>query len=267
MPHKDPIARRTYARERARKLAPQRAEKRAAARELAARLAPVRDLSVKTCSRCKETKPIEMFGAKAKASDGRNWWCKACVCEGRKDYYARNAERARDYSKKYKLANKEMIKSKKSEWFQKNKEKIVAQKRDYLREYVRSNQEKLKSWRMAYYIENKEQIRIKSKEWQQNNKHKVNASIGKRRASKRNATPSWLTTTNKLQIEIIYAVAVKLTEITGICYSVDHIHPLQGNGFNGLHVPWNLRVVTTSDNSRKCNRLPLSEAHLAWNKD
>ena len=37
--------------------------------------------------------------------------------------------------------------------------------------------------------------------------------------------------------------------------SVDHIIPLKGRDVSGLHVPWNLRIVARSENSRKGNRV------------
>lgn len=53
-----------------------------------------------------------------------------------------------------------------------------------------------------------------------------------------------------------YEKAARKTKQTGIKHAVDHIWPIKGEGFVGLHVPWNLRVITKSANSAKSNRRP-----------
>jgi hypothetical protein len=58
------------------------------------------------------------------------------------------------------------------------------------------------------------------------------------------------------QIEEFYKEARRLTEETGVNYVVDHYWPINGKGSCGLHVPWNLRVITQSENDSKGNKEP-----------
>lgn len=55
------------------------------------------------------------------------------------------------------------------------------------------------------------------------------------------------------QIVAIYGQARKLTKETGVRHEVDHLVPLRGKTVSGLHVPWNLRVVTRHENATKYN--------------
>ena len=83
--------------------------------------------------------------------------------------------------------------------------------------------------------------------------YKSLTSVRKRRH--RNATPKWITQEQKLSIRQLYLQAMKLTKLTGERYVVDHIVPLISDEVCGLHVPWNLRVITQEENLRKSNKL------------
>ena len=75
-----------------------------------------------------------------------------------------------------------------------------------------------------------------------------------RRAEKLQRTPPWLTKEQKEQIKDKYRKARALYDFTGIKHDVDHITPLKGEKVSGLHVPWNLRVITASENRKKNNK-------------
>ena len=56
-----------------------------------------------------------------------------------------------------------------------------------------------------------------------------------------------------------YAEARMLTKATGVKHEVDHIVPLSGPDVCGLHVSWNLRVITQQENQEKGDgRAPLT---------
>jgi len=83
--------------------------------------------------------------------------------------------------------------------------------------------------------------------------YKALTSVRKRRHKA--ATPPWITPEQKLQMRQMYLEAQRLTKLTGERYVVDHVVPLINDVVCGLHVPWNLRVMTQEENLKKSNKL------------
>jgi hypothetical protein len=109
--------------------------------------------------------------------------------------------------------------------------------------------------KQLYYIANREYILNKTKEYKKSKPYKHAAHQGKRRSIKLLATPKWLTKDHLELIEMKYKLAAYMTEVTGIPHEVDHIIPLQGKKVCGLHVPWNLRVTTETENRMDSNKI------------
>lgn len=72
-----------------------------------------------------------------------------------------------------------------------------------------------------------------------------------RRAAQIMATPWWV---DSKELRPVYAEALERTLQTGIAHDVDHVVPLRGKTVCGLHVAWNLRVITRTENLKKNNR-------------
>lgn len=136
---------------------------------------------------------------------------------------------------------------------------------EYFKQYNQSDAGQ-KSKR-AYYERNKEaviaraQARPNERKMAYRNVHKqknpdaYKELVSLRRKRFRQATPKWLTAEHKLEIRLQYRLAIELSRRTGIRHAVDHIIPLIGDTVCGLHVPWNLQVITQADNLKKSNKL------------
>lgn len=72
--------------------------------------------------------------------------------------------------------------------------------------------------------------------------------------NRKERVPPWLTEAQKQEINDIYRKAREIERLTGVKHHVDHIVPLQGALVSGLHVPWNLQILSATENSRKSNR-------------
>ena len=120
-----------------------------------------------------------------------------------------------------------------------------ARKRDRRREEIRAYS------RQRYRV-NRTAVREATKSWESRNKPMVAAKTARRKAAMLRAMPRWV---DESAILPFYEEARRLSAASGVPHEVDHIHPLQGENVCGLHVPWNLQILTKSENSRKKNRL------------
>lgn len=104
-----------------------------------------------------------------------------------------------------------------------------------------------------YYVENRKHKLQYQKEYLVLNRHVKRAADAKRRAIKIKAKPNWLSVAELFAIKQFYHLAKLLESLTNLKYHVDHIVPLQGENVCGLHVPWNLQIITAQENLSKSN--------------
>lgn len=149
---------------------------------------------------------------------------------------------------------------------------------EYFRQYNQSDAGK--QAKEDYYRRNRDLViaraaarplsekRVGQKAWKDRNLLWVRADTKARRRKHRQATPKWLTRKQKSEIRQLYQIAMTMTKTTGEQYVVDHIVPLRSDVVCGLHVPWNLRVITREENLAKSNKVvdtPLDGAYTESN--
>jgi hypothetical protein len=171
----------------------------------------------KSCSRCGVRKSeSEFYNAKAFA-DGKDPHCKECKRQQRNERLSQNPNYERErYNPDRAREN-----------YLKNAEKLREVSRGNWRKY-REKYKKDPLWkaeRLAY--------------------------DRSRELTKSMRTPPWLTKEQKREVKNIYKRSAIMSKETGEKHHVDHIAPLMGANVCGLHVPWNLRIVTATENLSK----------------
>lgn len=179
---------------------------------------------MKECRVCGDVKPVTEYHKNSRAIDGLFSDCKKCR------------------------------KNKAAKYYKENKQKILQQNK----EWSNKNKERHKFLQACWEQDNKEARRIKSnknaKERYKKNPHKICEYVSRRHAKKIKAMPAWLTNNHIKEIKNIYKISQERSTETNIKHHVDHIIPLNGKGVCGLHVPWNLQVITASENCAKSNK-------------
>jgi hypothetical protein len=170
---------------------------------------------MKKCTKCGETKSLDEFHKGKHTKDGYRTQCITC-------------EKSYDFQNKLKR--------------KKRLDKTKKERAEYQREYYSLHKENLDDYYKRY--------------WEINRSRK-NSNGAKRHASKLQRTPKWLTKDQLKEIENFYILARKKTLETGILHEVDHIVPLKPRSklVSGLHVPWNLQVITKEENVKKSDKI------------
>jgi hypothetical protein len=193
---------------------------------------------VKTCRTCKSSKPLGEFYRRPDSPDGYRNECKPCWKKKCAQHYANDRENQREYRRTY-------------------YRKKLAENPDFHKEKYWADLELARQQNKENYLRHREKRVAQAVEYAKNNRAKANATGKKYKAAKRNACPPWVLASPDLcgMMEDVYLQAQELTQETGVMHHVDHIIPLQGRGVCGLHVPWNLQVLTASENCSKQNKV------------
>ena len=189
----------------------------------------------------------------------------ATILQSSRRWYENNRERAALTRRRYAVAHAHGIKAQRRGYYAANRECTIRR----AVAWKRANPEKARQQRLderaqrphlslarqrKYREANRDSLREKGREYHATNPGRVIAAVAKRRSLKLKAVPIWLTKTHRRQMRTLYEEAAVCTRLTGVRHHVDHIQPLQGRDRCGLHVPWNLQIMTALENSAKGNK-------------
>lgn len=193
---------------------------------------------IKTCSVCLNSKPLGSFYKRNDSPDGIRKDCKDC-CKERslRSHYADRENKNKKKKELYHL-KVEQNPNFNADIYAKNKNYVLAKSAEY-------------------YSRNPERYKERARKWAEQNRGKSNAIKKAYKLAKSRACPSWVYNNEELrrQIDEVYKDAEARSRETGAVHHVDHIIPLRGKNVSGLHVPWNLQVLTGSENCSKSNKL------------
>ena len=208
---------------------------------------------MKRCPKCGGTLPLSNFTKDKKRRDGLSCWCRECNKKNVKAHRSCPdvAEQRRVTERNRYYFDPDKVKKRSAEWYKANADR--AKKTNALALRKRMICPIFRLWET-----------VRQRDWYQRNSAKGIAKTRKRQLLQSKATPKWLTSIQDALIHEMYEISVARSVQTGILHHVDHIHPLNGENFCGLHVPWNLDVIPASINCAKANLPPQNELNLFW---
>lgn len=176
--------------------------------------------------------------------------CKGCRRKQAKARREANPDYQREYMSKYRVENAEKLKATQKESNDKRKDA----KREYMKARYAQKRGELLAKERERYAKRKDSIKAAQRAYRAtpNGKRADLRSSTKRFTRLRCAKPAWV---DEEALIAVYEDARKLSLETGIQHHVDHIVPIRGKMVCGLHVPWNLQILTAEDNMRKGNRM------------
>ena len=187
----------------------------------------------KTCKGCGLAKPLSEYYANKACAMGVTTFCKGCTAEKRKADRKANPGKYKAWEDADRIRNGDARRARCKQWHDQNKERQSA----YNKRLYQAKREAI--------LEQKRQYRLA-------NRDKIYVLNGERRAIERRAR---LRSANAVAMADMYRLARNLTKQTGIAHHVDHIVPLKGDNVCGLHVEWNMQVITAAENIAKRNIL------------
>lgn len=211
----------------------------------------------KTCTKCGESKLLDLFPKHKRMRDGHASICSDCNKAKCREKYLANKERYKAAATEWKAANKERYREASrlstAVRYQADPERHKAYAAAYREKHKDKLLEKWREDKRQCRAADPEKARKLSSQWAKANRPKVAVVEARRRAAELQRTTHWDTEWDDLVISEAFDLRTRRLEATGVQWHVDHIVPLQGKTVSGLHNGHNMAVIPASANLRKKN--------------
>lgn len=216
----------------------------------------------KICSVCCVEKPIAAFYARKQMLDGRRSECKECTLSRNGKWRNENPDAYKASVANHYAVNKESILGAGKEYRDRNKAEIQAHRREQyalnpephkasVKRSATKNPDRIKAALERFHANNPEHKVGYNTEYYKANRAKCIALAKKREEymKRQSKIVDGLTQAHKAEVHALYDFCQVFAG-----HEVDHIVPVQGKQVTGLDVPWNMQVLTITENRRKSNK-------------
>ena len=190
----------------------------------------------KTCTKCRESKPLEQFSRNSRTKDGYRSSCKLCQADYQKKWREANREKLAAQKKAYYEANRAKALDCNRAWREANKERYAARKKEYLKAYRQTaeGRAKRRAAQTRYYrllAEAKSEPYLREEIFERD---------------------GWVCQLCDEPID----PTIRYEDDPGECATIDHVVPLS---LGGDDTPANVQAAHGSCNYGKCNRVEVEE--------
>lgn len=197
-------------------------------------------MNERTCTRCRETRPLSVFSRDASRPDGLHPWCTPCRAAAAKAYRAAHRERLRERHREWVAANPETMRSAR-------------------RRHAEAHGDRRKARARAAYAADPARGRSHTAKWRNRPEFaEYNREMSRRHRALKRAAAVAPFTRDQLAARMAYC-GNRCWICAGPFEQVDHVKPLAKGG---PHMLANLRPICAPCNNRKRAKWPLTQEVL-----
>lgn len=175
------------------------------------------------------------------------------------NYKKNNEKHVKEKLKQYREIHREKRLKQIKDWHAKNKEHVRVKQN----ERRINNREKIRDYDRKWYYKHQEKRVESCKKYRTKNEDVLKVRKNSNRSRNTESIAPWFDEFDEMVSIEAYSLALKRSKETGFKWDVDHIAPLKSRRCSGLHCATNLRVIPSSINRFKNNRLVL-QGRLDW---